>query len=131
MHVNNANCPSCEAKLKQAHPDLSRWVQVLRATHPDAHVSCGHRGQADQEAAYKAGTSRAHYGQSAHNCVPAMAVDLFRLTQANGAAFDRSWYRDVIAPIIRAAGLITGGDFTTLQDWPHVEMPGFLPFSAK
>ena len=129
MHVNASPCPSCDEKLKQVHPDLVRWVNVLRSTHPDAHVSCGYRGKADQEDAFRTGHSHAHFGQSAHNTVPAMAVDLFRLT-TSGATFDRPWYETVVAPVARAAGLVWGGDWTTIKDEPHVELPGFHPFKG-
>lgn len=130
MHVNAAQCPACNDKLKQVHPDLVRWVSILRSTHPDAHVSCGYRGQADQEADFAKGVSRAHFGQSAHNCTPAMAVDLFRLTQSGGASFDAPWYKEVVAPIARGAGLVWGGDWKSIKDMPHVELPGFIPFKA-
>ena len=127
-HVNAVPCPACEDKLTRVHEDLARWVIVLRATHPDAHVSCGYRGQADQEAAFSAGTSKAHFGQSAHNTLPATAVDLFQLTQAGGAAFNRLWFELTIAPIGKAAGLVWGGDWRAISDMPHFELPGFIPF---
>jgi hypothetical protein len=130
VHLNANPCPACELKLNAVHPDLARWVHVLRSTHLDAHVSCGYRGKDAQEAAFTAGTSHAHYGQSAHNTAPAMAVDLFRLTQAGGAAFERPWYSETIAPIAKAAGLIWGGDWKSISDMPHVELPGFTPFKA-
>lgn len=131
MHVNAATCPSCEEKLSTVHPDLRRWVSILRSTHPDAHVSCGYRGEADQADAYRTGHSKALWGQSAHNVLPSHAVDLFRLTQANGASFDKPWYILVIGPIVRAAGLVYGGDFKVLKDYPHVELPGWQPFKAS
>jgi peptidoglycan L-alanyl-D-glutamate endopeptidase CwlK len=122
-HVNADKCPRCEETLKKVHPDLARWVGVLRSTHKDAHVSCGYRGEAEQEAAFKAGNSKARFGQSPHNLVPAQAVDFFRLTQSGGASFDAPFYRDTIAPIARAAGLTWGGDWKSFKDMPHVEMP--------
>jgi peptidoglycan L-alanyl-D-glutamate endopeptidase CwlK len=130
MHINANPCPACNDKLKAVHPDLVRWVNVLRSTHPDAHVSCGYRGQSDQEADFQKGVSRAHFGQSAHNCAPAMAVDLFRITQTGGASFDRPWYEGTIAPIAKAAGLVWGGDWKSIKDMPHVELPGFEPFKS-
>jgi hypothetical protein len=130
MHKNEPNCQGCLEKLKGVHPDLARWVSILRQTHPDAHVSCGYRGEADQNDAYRTGHSKALWGQSAHNVLPSHAVDLFRLTQANGAMFDRTWYVAVIAPIVRAAGLTYGGDFKALKDYPHVELPGWQPFKT-
>ena len=129
-HINASPCPACDKKLKQVHADLAHWVRMLRETHPDAHVSCGFRGEADQELAKKTGHSNAHFGQSAHNTVPATAVDLFRLTQQAGASFDKPWYEAVVAPIARASGLVWGGDWHSIKDMPHVELPGFKPFKA-
>lgn len=129
MHSNIPSCPACNDKLAQVHPDLVRWVGVLRSTHPDAHVSTGYRDKADQEACFAGGVSHAHFGQSAHNTVPAQAVDLFRLTQAGGAAFDKPWYESVVAVVAKAAGLVWGGDWKSIKDCPHVELPGFVPFS--
>lgn len=129
-HVNAEACPACEERLAKVHPDLARWVRVLRSTHPDAHVSCGYRPREEQEEAFSTGHSKARFGQSAHNVAPAMAVDLFRLTQAGGAAFDKPWYEGVVAPVARAAGLIWGGDWKSFKDMPHVEMPGFVPFQG-
>lgn len=37
---------------------------------------CGFRGRDEQEDAYRAGVSRARFGDSPHNFVPALAVDL-------------------------------------------------------
>jgi peptidoglycan LD-endopeptidase CwlK len=129
MHLNISECVACAAKLKQVHPDLCRWVGILRSTHPDAHVSCGYRGEAEQEADFAKGASRAHYGQSAHNTTPATAVDIFRLT-LTGASFDKVWFETVMAPIARGAGLVWGGDWHSIKDMPHVELNGFKPFKV-
>lgn len=129
-HVNAIVCLRCEEKLKQVHPDLRRWVGVLRSTHLDAHVSCGYRGEAEQELDFTNGASKAHFGQSAHNTLPATAVDLFRLTLSNGASFDRVWYEKVLAPIVQASGLVWGGSWHSIKDMPHVELPDFKPFKA-
>lgn len=131
MHLNALTCPACNDKLVKVHPDLARWVNVFRSTHPDAHVSCGYRGEAEQEQAFKDHFSHAHFGQSAHNTEPARAVDMFRITQAGGATFEAPWYREVMAPVVRASGLVWGGDWKSIKDMPHVEMPGFIPSKVK
>lgn len=128
MHLNTPSCPACEAKLVQVHPDLQRWFKVFRDTHPDGHVSCGYRGEADQEADFAKGASKAHFGQSAHNVLPSHAIDLFRLTLTGGASFDSPWYRDIVAPVARASGLVWGGDWKSIKDMPHVELPGWTKF---
>lgn len=44
--------------------------------HVDCTVLCGHRNQEDQEAAFRAGTSKAHFPDSRHNTFPSKAVDV-------------------------------------------------------
>jgi peptidoglycan LD-endopeptidase CwlK len=129
-HTNINPCLLCEEKLKQVHADLARWVRMLRGTNLDAHVSCGYRGKVEQEEAFATGHSRAHFGESAHNTLPSTAVDLFRLTFPKGASFDRTWYSEVLAPAAIGAGLVWGGTWKIISDLPHVELPGFVPFTV-
>lgn len=62
-------------RLKQAHPLLQRILIAARNQIPFT-VMDSQRGRAAQEAAFKKGTSKARFGQSAHNWTPAIAVDL-------------------------------------------------------
>ena len=70
------------ARLDSVHPDLVRFCEALDAAlqRSDAAcelaIVCGYRGKAEQEAAHRAGRSRAHFGASAHNMMPSMAVDI-------------------------------------------------------
>lgn len=121
MHTNTPLCEGCEARLVGIDPRLQAFAASFRASHPDGHVSCGYRGQADQEADFAKSASRAHWLQSAHNF--GSALDWFRLTAAAGAAFDKWWYEGSLAPAAKAAGLVWGGTFTTITDMPHVETP--------
>lgn len=63
------------SNLGQCHPFL-----VLVATEVikrfDFKVLVGYRGPEEQEAAFAAGNSKAHYGESAHNYSPSYAFDL-------------------------------------------------------
>lgn len=131
MHVNSPLCPSCEEKLKTAHPTLMSFAKTFRTANLDAHVSCSTRSKEDQEAAFAKGTSKAHYGQSAHDFTPALALDWFRLTQANGASFDSVWFKDKLAPAARTAGLVWGGDFRSIHDLPHVELSNWKALVGK
>jgi len=64
-------------RLKTCHPDLIVLVNSAIENSPlDFSVVCGYRSEEDQEAAFKAGNSKAHFGESPHNCEPALAVDL-------------------------------------------------------
>ena len=62
-------------KLQKLHPDL---VKILAEAikYIDFTVLCTYRGREEQDKAYKEGKSKAKYGQSPHNCNPALAVDV-------------------------------------------------------
>lgn len=123
-HINVVPCPGCDLKMVGiTNPALIAFYQSFRTANPDGHVSCGLRGEAEQEADYDAGTSRAHFGQSAHNF--GLALDWFRLTLAGGANFDSQWFKLTLAPAAQIAGLVWGGHFTTIRDLPHVEVANF------
>ncbi len=124
-HLNSPSCPRCLELLKQACLPLQSFANAFRAHNMDAHVSCAYRGSQAQEEAFQTGHSKAHFGESAHNTLPSSALDWFRLTQPNQASFDRIWFQDVLAPAARAYGLVYGGDWTVLKDWPHVEVKGW------
>jgi hypothetical protein len=121
-HLNTGSCEKCALILKDACEELSLFASNLQKRHPDAHVSCSYRNEADQNRAFELGHSKARFGQSPHNFKPSLAIDFFRLTQAGGAAFDRPWYIAVLMPAVRAAGLVSGGDFRSFRDYPHVEV---------
>jgi len=61
--------------LAGADPKLQEVFNEL-IKHIDCTVLCGHRGQAEQDAAYNAGNSKLKYPQSKHNKMPSQAVDV-------------------------------------------------------
>lgn len=62
--------------LAQAHPELQRWLNAgIKIV--DFKILDSTRGKLAQERAFANGNSKAHFGQSAHNYSPAIAVDLF------------------------------------------------------
>ena len=62
-------------RLATCHPDLQKLV-IAAAEDFDLIVVCGHRGEQDQEAAVRNGTSWVNFPNSYHNSDPADAVDL-------------------------------------------------------
>lgn len=120
-HVNNGLCPLCQEKLLQAAPKLAEFATKLQANVHDIHVSWTYRGQADQDAAFRRGTSQAQFGQSKHNVLPSLAVDFFRLA-LTGASWDAGYFTRVLAPEARKAGLVWGGDWAKFKDFSHVEI---------
>lgn len=66
-------------RLATCHPDLQRFVHALVAALPpgeDITVLCGHRTQAEQDAAVARGASKTPWPRSRHNSLPSQAVDL-------------------------------------------------------
>lgn len=59
---------SCDTRLQRL------FAEVIK--HVDCTILCGHRNQEDQEAAFRAGTSKAHFPNSRHNTFPSKAVDV-------------------------------------------------------
>jgi peptidoglycan L-alanyl-D-glutamate endopeptidase CwlK len=57
------------------HPDLQRVLEAAIAV-TDFGITCGHRSQADQEAAFLSGKSKLQPPNSKHNTSPSEAVDL-------------------------------------------------------
>jgi len=121
-HINAAFCPACAVKLMGVDPRLVAFAQEFRKTALDAHISCGYRGEYEQNLAFNKKTSFAKWGESPHNY--GMALDWFRLT-LNGAQFDRPWFMDKLGPAASKAGLTWGATFKKLLDFPHVELPAW------
>lgn len=95
-HVNNGSCEKC-LEIFRRYPnfniELKIWFTDLQKKYPDAHISCAGRGKADQEQAFNLKASRAHYGQSAHNCN--QAIDIFQ-QDGHLAKWDQEWFDMVI-----------------------------------
>lgn len=71
--------PSFSKKSKEqlatCHPDLQRlFNEVIK--HYDCVVLEGHRGEAAQNAAFKAGNSKVKWPNGNHNKLPSLAVDV-------------------------------------------------------
>lgn len=96
-HTNSGDCSKCDELFDlypNFHAGLRNWFKAFQKSNPDGHISCAGRGKDAQEAAFKAGTSKAHYGQSSHNVNA--AIDVFRLTVQQGASWDPTWFRNNI-----------------------------------
>lgn len=64
-----------QKSLEQGHPLLQR-VFVRVPNYTDIIILDAQRGKVAQEAAFKAGNSKVHFGESAHNYTPALAFDV-------------------------------------------------------
>lgn len=125
-HLNTGSCQKCVEifdRFPGFHLELRAWFIALQAVNKDAHISCAGRGRAEQEDCFTRGASKAHYGQSSHNYNA--AIDIFRLTQAGGASWDKPWFEVVIGPAVHAATIQLkwyGEPGATFYELPHVEI---------
>lgn len=100
-------------------------VMLLAATRANFIVTCGHRNQVDQLAAFKSGASKKLFPMSRHNSYPSEAVDISPLPidWSNIEAYK------ALAVIVKECAqelgvtLEHGGDWPHLQDWPHWQLP--------
>ena len=69
---------SSAKRIKTCHNDLQKLFTLVLQMYPCA-VICGHRGERDQNAAYKAGFSKVKFPMSKHNKTPSTAVDIYPL----------------------------------------------------
>ncbi len=123
--------PTSKARLTDCHPKLRRLVEAVserldRTRKYDLTVTCGHRGQADQEAAFSAHPQRStkHWPDSRHNTLPSTAVDLAPYpTDWNDAeAFAHlAGYVQAVADDLDL-DIEWGGDWTSLVDRPHFQL---------
>jgi hypothetical protein len=62
-------------RLRLAHPLLQK-IMNLAAVNVDFLILDSMRGEAEQELAFKRGYTKVHFGNSAHNWKPALALDI-------------------------------------------------------
>jgi hypothetical protein len=97
-HENNGRCEHCHElidKYPGIDPKLLSWFEFFQTHHPEAHISCAGRGAKDQELCRLNKTSKARWGESAHNYNCAM--DFF-VELPNLYIYDKHWFETVLAP---------------------------------
>jgi len=112
-------------KLSTCHEDLQRLMKEVVKT-LDITILCGHRDEAAQNAAYEAGKSKAKWGQSEHNSMPSMAVDIARWHKDKPHIHWNDWqdWEDMSVIVKKKAAelgikVYWGGDFRSFKDGPH------------
>lgn len=115
---------SSQARLAKAHPVLRKLFAAV-ALETNIAVLDSQRGRVAQEKAFALGNSKAHFGQSAHNWSPSVAVDV--------VPYPIDWnnlqrFRDLNVVVRRVAAKqgvadnITWGGSWKFQDMPHYEL---------
>lgn len=119
--------------LAQADEDLQRLMHEA-IKHTDFTVIQGYRSPADQQKAYDEGHSKAKPGQSPHNFLPALAVDV--IPYPEGFQATQARWDELGAVILDCAkrlkiGVTWGKTFKTLVDQPHFELTDWRDRAKK
>lgn len=120
-----------EQRLSTCHPFLQELLREA-IKYRDFTVICGHRGQEEQEEAYRLGRSKVRWPQSRHNKLPSTAVDIapYPVDWQDTARFARLFgYVERIAEE-KDIKIRWGGDWDQdgktaderLIDMPHIEL---------
>lgn len=118
------------ARLALAHPDLQRLMSAAREKIV-FEILDSQRGKSAQEKAFSEGHSRAHFGQSAHNWAPALALDIIP-TPLDWQDIDSFVaLSKVILPLAKEMGIPIewGGHWQKLKDMPHYELTPWRDFA--
>lgn len=139
-HVNNGNCLKCLEILNRYpgfHEGLKQWFIELQKKNSECHCSAGGRGKKDQELYFKQGSSKAHYGQSAHNAN--LAIDIFKLSLTNQAEWPKDWFGTVILSAVDSHNHATNKTFeinwygkkgSAFFELPHCEVKSWKELVA-
>lgn len=122
--------PASQANINELHSSLQRLVYAYADEAPpyfDISVTCGFRGEAEQNKAFAEGNSKLKWPNSAHNKQPACAFDFacYGRDQA-GKPVQLYDVEDVLMRqgAIRFVAAKLGIPLRPLIDWdkPHVEL---------
>ena len=127
-HLSSAS----RQRLDGAHP-LLRELFLAVADKAAIEVLESQRGRSAQERAFALGHSRAHFGQSAHNWSPAIALDV---VPAPLDWTDLPRFRALAVLVkdeakLRRIPLVWGGDWARLRDMPHYELDPWRRFALE
>ena len=121
-------------RLNTCHPDLiAVFNEVIK--YYDCTVTCGYRGEEDQNKAFDEGRSNARYPKGKHNNSPSTAVDIYPYP-VDFENYDRlSHFAGFVLGIANTMGIkLRWGrdwhqefwtkkkDTTKLMDYPHFEL---------
>lgn len=98
-HLNNGKCEACAVifdRYPGFHGVLRSWFQSLQTELPQVHIACAGRNGADQDQLFKAGRTRAKWGQSSHNWNA--AIDTWVQTSDGKYSLPEDFYNAVILP---------------------------------
>lgn len=74
--VSERRLATCHPKIQRLIREVDRRLSARTMQKFDLTVVCGHRGQVEQEQAFRDGNSDKHWPDSRHNTMPSTAVDV-------------------------------------------------------
>jgi peptidoglycan L-alanyl-D-glutamate endopeptidase CwlK len=118
--------------LAEAHPLLQQLFNAV-ILKTDCTVLDAQRNRQQQEQAFALGHSRAHFGQSAHNWSPAVAVDVvpYPLDWEDTKAFQALAHVVLETAKELDIPITWGGSWATLKDMPHYELTPWREWAKK
>ena len=127
---------SSRERLNTCCPEIQTLANELLARLPfDISITCGYRDKPAQETAYNNGTSRARFGESAHNCFPSKAIDIVPVNPDWDNANDWRWWCLVATAqqIAKEKGfdITCGAFFKKLKDMPHFELTNWKALTIR
>lgn len=117
-------------RLENCDTRLQKIAQLAISRSPvDFAITCGHRGQEEQDRAFREGKSRLKWPQGKHNKLPSQAFDFVPFTDGKPDWTDLVLFGIVAREIKKAAKELSveitwGGDWVGFKDHPHIELKG-------
>lgn len=131
-------------KLEDLHPDLipkaKNFKRICQSRGVDIIFTCTYRDDECQDSLYAQGRTKpgkivtnARAGQSAHNTLgadgkpAAMAFDVVPVRDGKPIwdVEDPAW--QVVGEVATELGLLWAGYWTKFKEYPHCQLPGFVP----
>lgn len=110
-------------KLNTCDEQLVKLVREM-AKEMDLVVLCGFRGEKEQTEAFNKGNSKLQFPNSKHNKLPSLAVDIAPspIDWNNLGMFLKMVQLAKVKAKELNINIRCGADFTSLKDYPHVEL---------
>ncbi len=127
--------------LRDCEPEMVRRYLLLAAefailTGRKLFITCTWRSSLEQMALYQQGRGTAGkivtnidgvHNQSRHNFYPSQAIDVCIDVQTSQSKVQVADWQEkdyaVLGPLCIKHGLVWGGSFKTIHDYPHIELP--------
>ena len=64
----------------------------------------------------------------AHNYLPSRAIDVAVVDNQTGKTLWEESYYHCLLEISKGVGLVSGGGWKSIKDWPHIEVPNYKTY---